>query len=114
MALRRLPADIVVLAGNFGDHPAAQPLVFAHLWDVAPDLDLGHVEVVPAARGEARLASYFDDGIRGRVARAAGGADTLVLVLPEAWEGLEPPKLESARLRSLGTWRGQLRRQVGA
>ncbi len=114
MALRTLPADIAVLAGRFGAYPGAQPLVFAHLWDVAPDLDLGHVEVVPVAGGDARLAAYFDEGRRVALGQAADGADTLVLVLPEAWDGLEPPALGSTRLRNLGTWRGQLQRQVGA
>lgn len=113
MALRVLPAEITVLAGRFGAHPAAQPLVFAHLWDIAPDLDLGHVEVVPVDGGATRLAGYFDAATAAALIGSAARADTLVLVLPEAYAGLEPPALSSDRLEHLGVWRGRLRRQLG-
>lgn len=112
MATRALPAEITVLAGRFGAFPAAQPLVFAHLGDVAPALDLDHVEVVPVD-GAVRLAAYFEEGTRAALHRAAGGADTLVLVLPEAFEGLDPPPLTSPKLRDLGAFRGLVRRHVG-
>jgi hypothetical protein len=113
MGLRVLPAEIGVLAGRFGAHPGAQPLVFAHLLDIAPGLDLDHVEVIPHPGGETRLAAHFDDTARARIAAAAGGADTLVLILPDAFEGLDPPPLASARLTDLGPVRGQVRRLVG-
>jgi hypothetical protein len=108
--LRRLPVDIAVYAGLFGAFPAAQPLVFAHLGDVAPDLDLDHVEVVPAAGGDARLAAHFDAATVTRIRAAACDADTLVLLLPNAFDGPEPAQIASPRLRSLGSRRGQVRR----
>jgi hypothetical protein len=111
--LRSLPADITVFAGRFGAFPAAQPLVFAHLWDIAPDLDLDHVEVVPAKRAEPRLAAHLDEATINQLHDAAGDADTLVLLLPDAYAGLRPPDLASEHLRPLGSHRGQVRRLVG-
>lgn len=111
--LRSLPADIAVFGGCFGAFPAAQPLVFAHLWDFAPDLDLDHVEVIPAEGAETRLAAYFDSAACARLRENAGSADTLVLVLPNAYEGMEPPDLTSERLTPLGSHRGHVRRLVG-
>ena len=111
-ALRVLPAEITVLAGRFGPFPAAQPLVFAHLGDVAPALDLDHVEVVPV-EGAARLAAFLEEGTLAAVRQTAGDADTLVLVLPGAFEGLDPPPLASPLLRDLGAFRGLVRRHVG-
>jgi hypothetical protein len=94
-----LPADIAVFAGVF----ASQPLVFAHLLDAAPELDLGHVEVVQANRA-ARLGAYFDAAICAELVAEAG--DTLVLILPAAFDGLTCPLTETPRLRALGTFRG--------
>ncbi|MDG4649494.1 hypothetical protein P6F26_13710 [Roseibacterium sp. SDUM158017] len=113
-ALRVLPADITVLAGRFGRFPAAQPLVFAHLWDVAPEIDPGHVEVIPAEGGTARLAAYFDAATIAGMQAGAGDADTLVLILPEAYEGIDPPAPGSDRMAVLGTFRGRLRRSLGS
>jgi len=110
--LKRLPAGISVYAGDFGPFPAAQPLVFAHLWDVAPELDLDHVDVVDAATSSARLAAYFDTGEAERIEQAAAGSDTIVLVLPAAWAGRDAPRLCGTRLRSLGVRRGHVRRFV--
>lgn len=112
-APRILPAEITVLAGRFGPFPTAQPLVFAHLWDIAPELDLGHVEVMPVEGGARRLAGYFEDALVAHLHGAADGADTLVLILPEAYAGLHPPPLASDRLTMLGAFRGQVRRAFG-
>jgi hypothetical protein len=110
--LARVPAEITGLAGDFGPFPGAQPLVFAHLWDVAPDLDLDHVEVMPARDARTRLAVHFDaDGI-DRIETMTSEADTLVLILPAAYAGLDPPDLAHGRLRALGPHRGHVRRLV--
>ena len=99
----RLSASIAVLAGDF----ASQQLAYAHVLDacgaqgLSPDLD--HVEVVraPFAR---RLAGWFADEAAKEVERAAGGADTLVVVLPGALLGRE--LAETDRLRALGRFDG--------
>jgi hypothetical protein len=108
-----LPADITVLAGRFGPFPSAQPLVFAHLAEIAPDLDLGHVEVIPVEGGARRLGGYFEDALVAHLHGAAGEADTLVLILPGAYPGLYPPPLASDRLAVLGDFRGQVTRSFG-
>jgi hypothetical protein len=111
--LRSLPAEITVLSGRFGPFPAAQPFVFAHLGDVAPGLDLDHVEVIPRKGGATRLAQHFDESAISRLSGLAGDDDTFVLILPSAFEGLDPPPLASDRLRSLGNLRGTVRRLLG-
>lgn len=90
-----LPADVAVFAGDF----ASQPLVFAHLLDEAPDLDLGHVEVIQSNH-TARLAAYFSPVPDLPTDR------TLVLILPAAYPGLICPITETTRLTPLGTRRG--------
>jgi hypothetical protein len=96
---RNLPADITVLHGTF----ASQPLVFAHLLDVAPTLDLTHVEVIQTNH-RARLEAYFDT----ETARDFPHSETLVLILPAAHEGLACPVSETAHLRPIGTFRGTI------
>ncbi len=91
------PADIAVFAGEF----ASQPLVFAHLLDEAPDLDLTHVEVIQSNHA-ARLATYFNP------VPELPKDQTLVLILPAAHPGLACPIGETAHLRSLGTFRGTI------
>lgn len=93
-----LPADIAVFTGDF----ASQPLVFAHLLDVAPHLDLTHVEVIQSGF-EARLKGYFDASV---AAELAEDAQTLVLILPAAHAGMDCPVTDTAHLRALGTFRG--------
>ena len=105
---RDLPADMPVFAGNF----ASQPLVFAHLLDVCPALDLGHVEVIQTAR-PARLAAFFEAAELADI-EAAAAADTLVLVKPDAFDGLDCPFAGSDLLRPLGTWRGTVPHMVAA
>ncbi len=95
---RDLPADITVLSGDI----ATQPLVFAHLLDEAPDMDLSHVEVIQSGH-DARLRVYFDEAT---TARLSGAAPTLVLILPAARPSLEYPVGETAHLTLLGTIRG--------
>ncbi|WP_025311875.1 hypothetical protein [Roseicyclus elongatus] len=100
--LARLPAEITVFAGDF----ASQPLAFAHLWDVAPDLDLDHVEVIPRANAAKRLAPYFDAATIARL--TAHPQDTLILVLPAAHATPDCPLGATDRLTALGPIRGQV------
>lgn len=95
---RDLPADIAIFAGDFD----SQPLVFAHLLDVAPDLDLSHVEVIQSGHA-ARLRAHFEEAV---VRRLADGAATLVLVLPAAFEGAQCPVPQTEHLTALGVHRG--------
>lgn len=95
---RDLPADIAVFGGTF----ASQPLVFAHLLDVAPELELEHVEVIQSGH-QARLEARFD----GPVARdLAGRAQTIVLILPAAFSGMACPVTQTRHLTALGVHRG--------
>ncbi|MDD9716934.1 hypothetical protein PVW48_09275 [Dinoroseobacter sp. PD6] len=98
---RQVDVDIAVFAGRFD----SQPLVFAHLLDVAPDLDLGHVEVLQDRGIRRRLEGFFPPQTVTRLLVALDEDDTLVLVLPEAgfFEG-------SARLSALGPARGRVLR----
>ena len=102
-----LPCDIVVHAGHF----AGQPAAFAYLLDTCPDLDLGHVEVIrerPATRLRARFAPDTADEIA-----AAGAAwNTLVLILPAAYAGLDCPLADTPALPLLGIWRGHVPHMV--
>lgn len=92
-----LPADIAVFAGEF----ASQPLAFAHLLDVAPDLDLTHVEVIQTNHG-ARLGAYLDaDQVAGLPREG-----TLVLILPASHDGIGCPIRDTPHLTALGTFRG--------
>ncbi|GAA5073163.1 hypothetical protein N0B44_15240 [Roseibacterium beibuensis] len=100
--LARLPAEITVFAGDF----ASQPLAFAHLWDVAPELDFDHVEVIPRAGAEKRLAPFFDTATMARLTAIA--QDTLILVLPAAHASPDCPLGETDRLTALGPLRGHV------
>lgn len=106
-ARHTLPADISVFAGAFD----SQPLVFAHLMDVAPGLDLDHVEVILGDDPAARLGPYFPPDTVALLAAKARGA-ALVLVLPAAFEGLHCPFRETDRLSPLGTHRGTITRMI--
>jgi hypothetical protein len=100
---RDLPADIVVHAGDFD----SQPDVFAHLLATGADLDLTHVEVVQAAP-LARLRARFDADMADDIMRHAGRLNTIVLILPAAYTGLDCPLPPAGRLPRLGTWRGRI------
>jgi hypothetical protein len=71
---------IAVYAGTF----ESQPLVFAHLMDAMPGLDLDHVEVISGTDPRARLAHAFDKPVAEALEDALGLATTCVLVYPEA------------------------------
>lgn len=98
---RLISVEIAVFAGRF----ESQPLVFAHLLDEAPNLDLGHVEVLQDRGIRRRLEGFFPPETVTRLLVALHEDDTMVLVLPEAgfFEG-------SARLTPLGPAQGTVRR----
>ena len=94
-----VPADITVFTGNF----ASQPLVFAHLLDACPALDLDAVEVIQS-NTHARLMAHFDADVADTLAAQSEG--TLVLILPAAYDGLDCPLSETDMLTPLGRHRG--------
>jgi hypothetical protein len=98
-----LPCDIVVHAGNF----AGQPAAFAYLLDHGPDLELEHVEVI-RERAMIRLRARFDADTADEIAIAGGGWNTLILILPAAYQGLECPLADGPDLPRLGVWRGRI------
>ena len=102
-----LPCDIVVHAGNF----AGQPAAFAHLLTVCPALDLGHVEVI-RDRPATRLRARFEGDTADEIAVAGGAWNTLILILPAAYDGLDCPLPDTVALPCLGTWRGHVPRMV--
>ena len=73
------PCRIAVYAGTFD----TQPLVFAHLEDTMPGLDLTHVDVI-MGDPRARLAHAFDTQLAEALEDALGLATTCVLIFPEA------------------------------
>jgi hypothetical protein len=105
---RDLPADITVFAGDF----ASQPLAFAHLLDLAPDLGLGHVEVVQGPKPLPRLAARFPEQTAARLLSDAAPYGTLILILPAAFDGLACPVVGSEHLIPLGVHRGTVPRMV--
>ena len=102
-----LPCDIVVHAGNF----AGQPAAFAHLLTACPELDLDHVEVI-RDRPATRLRARFADDTADEIAAVGGHWNTLVLILPAAYPGLDCPLRDSRALPYLGTWRGHVPHMV--
>ncbi|RMA44007.1 hypothetical protein [Rhodophyticola porphyridii] len=105
-----LPADITAFAGDF----ASQPLAFAHLLDVAPAIDLDHVEVIPATAPIARLTPYFGADTAQVIRAAATGRNTLLLILPAAYPGLDCPFGATDLLSLIGTFRGTITRMIPA
>ena len=92
---------IAVYAGTFD----SQPLVFAHLEDAMPGLDLGEVEVI-MGDPRARLAHHFETELAQALEDALGLHTTCVLIFPEAVpEGRLLPD-QSDRLTGLGVHRG--------
>ncbi|MCR9068566.1 MAG: hypothetical protein NXH79_06940 [Rhodobacteraceae bacterium] len=106
---RDLPADLAVFAGDF----TSQPVVYAHLLDSCPALDPGEVEVIQTARA-ARLGAFFHATTVAEIETAAGAANTLVLIKPDAFDDLTCPLNGTDLLRALGTWRGTVPRMVAA
>ena len=98
-----LPCDTVVHAGNF----AGQPAAFAYLLTHCPELDLEHVEVI-RERPITRLQARFDAETADEIATAGGAWNTLILILPAAYPGLECPLADTATLPRLGLWRGRI------
>ena len=96
-----VPTRIAVYAGTF----ESQPLVFAHLEDAMPGLDLGEVEVI-MGDPRARLAHAFDTELAEALEDALGLHTTCVLIFPEAVpEGRRLPD-RTDRLTGLGVHRG--------
>ncbi|MEM9247932.1 MAG: hypothetical protein AAGB05_04450 [Pseudomonadota bacterium] len=73
------PTRISVYAGVF----ETQPLVFAHLEDAMPGLDLAEVDVI-MHDPRARLAHAFEPKVAEALEDALGLATTCVLIFPEA------------------------------
>lgn len=96
--MKRVSVDIEVLGGSF----AAQPLVFAHLFDAAPALNLDHVDVICGADPRKRLGHYFAPEHVEQIEDALGLYDTVVLVLP----GAGGPLGQTDLLRPVGRWAG--------
>ena len=102
-----LPADITVHAGNF----ASQQGVFAQLLADCPSLDLTHVEVI---KGDPipRLCARFEPETADEIASVAAAWDTIVLILPAAYPGLDCPVRATRILPFLGVWRGRIPHMV--
>jgi hypothetical protein len=92
------PAQIFVMAGQF----QSQPMVFVHLLDVAPDLNLDHIDVICGGDPSKRLGHYFDPDTPALIRDQMGDMNTVILFLPGA--GAFPDG--SDLLKSLGTWAG--------
>lgn len=105
-----LPADITAFAGDF----ESQQLVFAHLLDIAPDLELEHVDVIQSDNPLVRLGVYFDVKTAANIVAAALPYGTLVLVLPASYEGLICPVVGSEHLIPLGVHRGTVPKMVAS
>lgn len=78
--MSREPVEITLFSGTF----ESQPLVFAHLVDTAPELDLDHVEVICRQDPTARLSHYLDAAQVTDVIEAMGLHTTIVLVFAQA------------------------------
>jgi len=100
----RVACDIAVASGVF----ASQPLVFAHLFDTAPGLDLDRTDVLQGTVIRTRLGHYFPPQTITDILTAMGADDTLVLFLP----GAVP--VETVRLRNLGVYAGTVVRADGS
>ncbi|GEM_PF-624782 len=103
-----LPVEIAVFAGDF----ASQPLAFAHLMDAAPALDLTHVEVIQSRDPVTRLSQYFPAPVVGALIAASTGHNTLILILPAAFDGLACPLGETELVWPLGEQRGVITRMI--
>ncbi len=96
--MARVAADIPVASGRFD----SQPLVFAHLWDLTPDLNLDAIDVIQGTNMRARLGGYFQPVLVTEILTRMEADDTLVLFLP----GASLPA--SDKLRDLGSFIGTL------
>jgi hypothetical protein len=100
------PTRIAVFIGAL----ESQPLVFAHLMDAMPGLDLEEVEVICGADPQPRLAHVFPPRIAEAVEDAMGLATTCVLIYADALApGTRLPD-RTGRLTCLGTFDGHRHR----
>ena len=108
-AARTVPTRYAVYLGRF----ESQPLVFAHLLDAFPPLDLDEVQVICNTDPRARLAHAFAPETAEAVEDAMGLATTCVLIPVEAVTGDTRLPEATDRLTWLGTHAG-LRHVPGA
>ncbi|MEM1238100.1 MAG: hypothetical protein AAGI10_14120 [Pseudomonadota bacterium] len=102
MATRKA-VEIAVYAGTF----ESQPLVFAHLYDLATalgiEMALDEIDVICKTDPTPRLAHYFDAETVDVITANLGLFTTTILVFPEALAG----DLEgSTRITALGKYQG--------
>ena len=102
MATRAIPTRYAVYAGTFD----SQPLVFAHLLDTFPEIDLDLVQVISGTDPRARLAHAFARGTAEAVEDAMGLATTCVLIPAEAVAGDTRLPDATDLLTGLGTHAG--------
>ncbi len=91
---------VEVLSGTF----ESQPLVFAHLLDAAPQLNMEAVEVICKQDPTRRLLHYFVPQSVDHIIDRLGLDTTVVLVFPEAGDTVGDTKL----LRSLSHFPGAI------
>lgn len=100
------PTRIAVFIGAM----ESQPLVFAHLMDAMPGLDLEEVEVICGADPAPRLAHVFPPETARAVEDAMGLMTTCVLIFAEALApGTRLPD-RTGHLVCLGTFAGHRHR----
>ena len=96
------PVRLAVYAGTF----ASQPLVFAHLADAVPGLDLDRVEVICGTDPRARLAHALAPAEAAAVEDALGLHTTCVLIFADALPpGTRLPE-DTGRLVRIGSFDG--------
>lgn len=79
-------------------------MAFVHVLDVAPDLNLDHVDVICGGDPSKRLAHYFGGEIPAQIRAQMQHYNTVILFLPDAGRFPDGTDL----LKSLGTWPGHL------
>lgn len=94
---------VAVFAGTF----ASQPLVFAHLLDAFPALDLDHVEVICNVDPHDRLSHALPANDVAAIEDALGLHTTVVLIFAEALPPDTRLPSETARLMWLATLDGR-------
>ena len=92
----RVAVEIPIASGRF----ASQPLVFAHLLDEQPGINVDEIDVIQGPNMRARLGGYFPPMLITEILTEMEADDTLVLFLPKAH------LIRSAMLRPLGIYSG--------
>lgn len=104
-----MPVDhcpVTIYAGTFD----SQPLVFAHLIDVEPGLDLDHVEVICGVDPVLRLGHALEPNDAQNVEDSLALDTTVVLIFDAAVpEAARLPSV-TARLRQIGRCTGRRHR----